>query len=269
MKLSEATELLRAGGITDARREARMLFSALGGIPYSRLVCEDADCELDGLAEAVHRRARRYPLQYLIGKTDFYRESYLVCEDCLIPRSDTEILVDYAVGHLPSGSLFVDLCTGSGCVALSTLNNTENTRAIAVDLSQSALCVAKRNAERLGLSERIEFLLADATSEAVGGEIFALLSNPPYVTEAAYEALEPEIYSEPKMALVAEEEGLLFYKRLVPLYKDRIASDGFMAFEIGYDQADALRAIADGHGLNCEIIKDYSGNDRVAVLKKA
>ena len=268
MKLSEATDLLRSGGIADAKREARMLFSELGGIPYAKLVCEDAECCEQGLIDAVTRRAERYPLQYLLGKTDFYRESYLVCEDCLIPRSDTEILVDYAVRNIPEGSLFVDLCTGSGCVALSTLNNTKNTRAVAVDLSEVALRVAKRNAERLGLESRVDFLLADATDTAVEGEIFALLSNPPYVTEKAYSALEPELYSEPKMALVAEDEGLAFYKKLVPLYKDRISKDGFMAFEIGYDQADALKAIAGEHEMSAEIIKDYSGNDRVAVLKK-
>lgn len=267
MKLSDAIALLKEGGIEDPRREARLLFSRLGGLPFSRLVGTDARCELPMLCEAVKRRAERYPLQYILGEVDFYRESYLVSEDCLIPRSDTEVLVDYAVKNLPRGSRFADLCTGSGCIALSTLNNTHDTVAVAVDLSPSALRIAKKNAARLGLADRVSFIEADATAEAVEGELFALLSNPPYVTEAAYAALEPEIYHEPKMALVGKEDGLFFYRRIVPLYRDRIADGGFMAFEIGYDQGAALARIAKENSMSCEILKDMSGLDRVAVLK--
>lgn len=268
MKLTEATELLKNSGIEDPKREARMLFAALGGYPTVRLVCEDVDTDNETLIAAIKRRAERYPMQYIIGKTDFYRESYLVSEDCLIPRSDTEILVDYAVKHLPPRSRFADLCTGSGCVALSTLNNTENTSALLLDLSPKALEMAKKNAARLGLCDRAEFVLGDALETAPDGELFAILSNPPYVTEAAYAELAPEIYSEPKMALVAEDGGLLFYKRLIPLYKNRIADDGFMAFEIGYDQGEALRILAKENSMTAEILCDLSGLDRVAVLRK-
>ena len=268
MKLSEAARLLKEGGIADAKREARMLFSALGEFPTSRLLCEDVEADSQRLTEAVMRRAERYPLQYILGEVEFYRESYLVCEDCLIPRSDTEILVDYAVKHLPEGKRFADLCTGSGCIALSVLNNTKNTSAVMLDLSPAALEVARKNTERLGLTDRAELILADATERSVEGEIFALLSNPPYVTESAYAGLEPEIYHEPKMALVADEDGLAIYKRIIPLYRDKIASDGFMALEIGYDQGTALRIIAEESHMSCEILSDLCGLDRVAVLRK-
>lgn len=268
MKLSEAAALLRASGISDSRREARMLFSAVGGYSASRLVCEDVETEDERLISAVKKRAERYPLQYILGEVDFYRESYLVSKDCLIPRSDTEILVDYAVKNLPKNARFADLCTGSGCVGLSTLNNTEGTTAVMLDLSPLALELARKNAVRLGLADRAELLIGDALENAVEGEIFAVLSNPPYVSERAYCELQPEIYFEPKMAFVADEKGLAFYKRLIPLYRDRIPDEGFMAFEIGYDQGEALRLIAEENLMNTEILKDLSGLDRVAVLRK-
>jgi release factor glutamine methyltransferase len=185
----------------------------------------------------------------------------------LIPRADTETLVDFAVKNLPEGALFLDLCTGSGCVAISTLKNTAHTRAVAVDLSEGALEIARENAERNGVSDRIEFILGDAKGEIETGEIFALLSNPPYVADEVYEGLEGEIFHEPKMAFVGGSDGGDFYRAITPIYRDKIANDGFIAYEIGYDQAELLREIAKDNSMSCEIIKDLGGNDRVAILR--
>ena len=268
MKLTEAIALLNEAGIDSARHDARMLFEFVGKVEKSRLLFPDAFCDLPELTDAVKRRANREPLQYILGEVDFYRESYNVNKSCLIPRADTEILVDYAVKHLPDGCRFVDVCTGSGCVAVSTLKNTRDTQAVAIDISEDALAVAKQNAIKNSVSDRVEFVCADALTTAIGGTFFALLSNPPYVTEAAYESLAPEIYYEPKIAFVGGTDGLDFYKRLIELYKDRLDNAGFFAFEIGFDQACALSDLASAYGMRCEIIKDYSSNDRVAVLRK-
>ena len=215
------------------------------------------------------RRAKREPLQYILGEADFYRETYKVTPDTLIPREDTEILVDYAVKNLPTGARFIDLCTGSGCIALSVLNNTKSTSALAVDISAGALRVAKENARRLSLSDRIEFLLQDATKPLGVDEVFAVLSNPPYVSYEAYSELEKEIYYEPRQAFVGGEDGADFYRAITPIYKNVIPKNGFIAYEIGYDQGALIKDIAKKEGMSSEIIKDLSGNDRVAVLKKA
>ena len=123
-------------------------------------------------------------------------------------------------------------------------------------------------AEANGVSDRIDFLKCDLMSEVVLGEYFALLSNPPYVADKIYEGLEGEIFHEPKMAFVGGDDGGDFYRRLTPIYRDKIANDGFIAYEIGYDQAEMLRQIAEECSMTCEILKDLGGNDRVAVLRK-
>ena len=268
MKLSTATEILREAGIENARYEARLLFSEIAKIPNSELYGTDVQSDIPMLSEAIERRAKREPLQYILGEVDFYRERYKVTPACLIPRADTEILVDEVIKRLPEGAHFADLCTGSGCIALSVLNNTSSTTALAPDISPSALDVARENAKRLSLTERITFMEKDVLSEKIEGKFFAVISNPPYVTESAYKELMPEIYFEPDIAFLGGEDGLIFYRTILSLYKSSLEDGGFFAFEIGYDQADALSALADEHSMNIEIIKDYSGNARVAVLKK-
>lgn len=268
MKLSEAIDLLKNAGIENARGDARLLFEKIGGFSKSSLVGADPQSSDEDLVNAILRRAKREPLQYIVGECDFYRETYKISPDCLIPRQDTEILVDYAIKNIPSGERFIDICTGSGCVAISTLKNADKTSALAVDISLPALDIAKRNAEANGICKRIEFLSADVLTDKIEGEFFAVLSNPPYVTDSAYQKLEKEIYFEPKIAFVGGEDGLKFYKAITKKYKNSIAKNGFIAFEIGYDQAKAIANIAKEESMLCEIIKDFSGLDRVAVLRR-
>ena len=269
MRLSEAIKILQDAGIENPRYDARTIFELIGGIPKSQLILTDAESNSPELLSAIERRKGREPLQYILGEVDFYRETYEVSPACLIPRQDTEILVDFAVNNLPSGCRFIDICTGSGCIAVSILKNTEQTRAAAVDISSEALEVAKRNAERNGVFERVDFILADALDKAVGGEFFAIISNPPYVSDRDYNNLEPEIYFEPKIAFVGGASGLEFYERIIALYKEKLASSGFFALEIGFDQGEALKNLAKAHDMKCEIIKDYSDKDRVAVLRRS
>ena len=268
MTLKEAEKLLKDGGIEDARHEARIIFAAVGGEPIYKLLTPDYSSENKEVEEAVLRRAKREPLAYIIGWVDFYNERYKVTPDCLIPRPDTEILVDFAVDSIPEGESFIDLCTGSGCVAISTLANSKNTRAVAVDISEGALSVARENASFMEVSDRIEFIKADVTEAPICDKVFAVLSNPPYVSESAYKTLEPEIYREPKIAFLGGEDGGDFYRKLTPLYRDVIADEGFIAYEIGYDQADLLACIAEENNMRISILRDLSGNTRVAVLRK-
>lgn len=271
MTLNEAIELLRSAGVPAPEYDAREIFGWLGDErePYALIPASTVATE--AVEAAIRRRAAREPLQYIIGEVGFYREVYRVSPDCLIPRSDTEILVDYAVRHIPAGERFLDLCTGSGCIAISTLKSTRDTTAMAVDISDGALKIARENAERNGVSERLTLAKCDVLSDEIApcaGGYFAVLSNPPYIERSVYESLESELFFEPRIALVAEDGGLEFYRRLVPLGLSLLKEGGFVALEIGYDQADALRGVAAEHGREVEIIKDYGGNDRVAVIRK-
>ena len=267
MKLSDAERILRDTGIESARHDAIEIFAELGGIERGVMIFSDVECDSERVASAVSKRAERYPLQYIIGKAYFYNEAYEVNESVLIPRSDTEILVEYATKHIPEGKSFLDLCTGSGCVGISTLKNTKNTRARLVDISADALVVAERNAKLNGVSERAELVRCDVLGEALDGEIFAVLSNPPYVREDVYKTLEKEIFSEPKIAFVGGIDGCDFYREITKKYKSKISEGGFIAYEIGYDQGEDIKAIAESEAMTCQVLKDYSGNDRVAVLK--
>ena len=266
MKLSYAIKLLADAGVPDAVFDARELFETVGGVPRSSLYGGDPESDSKELECAVLRRANREPLQYIIGRVSFFREEYLVSPECLIPRQDTETLVEAAIARLPRGARFADLCTGSGCVGISVLANSVDTSAVLVDISEGALAVAEKNAERNGVLQRAELLCRDVLREPIEDKLFAVLSNPPYVSPEAYEGLEREIYFEPKIAFVGDRGGAQFYERLIPLYRDLIDPRGFIAFEIGFDQAELLRCLAEENGMYCEIVRDLGGNDRVAVL---
>ena len=268
MKLSEATRILLSAGVPSARYDAKQIFEHIGGCTQLEMTLGDVETDKPEVIDAVTRRAQREPLQYLIGKVYFYNEEYEVNEGCLIPRSDTEILVEYAVKNLPCGVRFLDLCTGSGCVGISVLKNTDSTTAVLADISERALKICNLNAERNGISkERYTAVCKNVLESKIDGEVFAVLSNPPYIPEGEYLALEREIFYEPRGAFVADRDGLEFYERLTPMYRESLSPGGFIAYEIGASQAEALVKIAEQNGMSCEIIRDLSGHDRVAVLK--
>ena len=271
MTLNEAISLLRDAGIDSAAHEAREIFSVIDGLDRITLLTMPETVASEKAEKAVLRRVAREPLQYIIGEVAFCNEVYRVSPDCLIPRPDTEILVEYAMKSIPAGKRFIDLCTGSGCIAISTLAGTRDTTAVAIDVSDGALKIAQENAKSNGVSDRLSFVRSDLLSgdhSAFYGEYFAVLSNPPYIREEVYNGLEPELFHEPRIALVAENDGGIFYERLVPLGLSMICDDGFLAFEIGYDQRELLCRLANEHNASIRILKDYSGNDRVAVITK-
>lgn len=273
MTLNELKEALRLGGIEAYEYEARELFYSVGKTPRSTPIFANTTAESEPLFNAIARRLSGEPLQYIVGEVGFFRETYLVSPDCLIPRADTEILVELAVKRLKNGADFLDLCTGSGCIAISTLKNTTNTTCRCADLSQNAFEMAKKNAKRNGVEKRLTPILADVlTAEGrdliTEGKTFdAILSNPPYVSLSAYTTLEKEIYYEPRMAFVGGgEDGGDFYRIMTPLYLPYVKEGGFIAYEIGFDGAPIMEEVARDNGLSLEIIKDYGANDRVAVL---
>ena len=236
-------------------------------IPFLGKEISDEDCKrAESLAE---RRNTREPLEYILGKAWFFGLCFDVTSDCLIPQADTEIVCDRLISKLKSGARFADICTGSGCIALAALTNTKNTTAVGYDISEAALKIAKRNAEKLGLQDRFSAHKADvfAPDFLDGEEPFDLIvSNPPYIKTAVIETLSPEVRREPHIALDGGTDGLDFYRRLLDVCPAHIKKGGALLLEIGYDQREALEALCKSHGLSCEFYRDFGGNDRVCAV---
>ena len=263
--------LLTGAGIESAEWEAQCLLRHFFSLSPSMIpLLDDRDFDTPRFMDAVKRRTEREPLQYILGTWDFYRQTYEVSPDCLIPRSDTEILVETAIRYLPAHAHFADLCTGSGCIAVSVLAERPDTRAIAVDKFESTLSLATRNATKNGVSERFTPRLADVLEEAPipdGMLLDAILCNPPYIPSKDVATLAPEVHFEPYAALDGGEDGLLFYRRMLRDFKRYLKPDGWFLFEIGFDQGDALRALSHAFGYSeTRIFCDLGGNDRVALI---
>ena len=264
---------LKSFGIEEYRREAALILSHFFGVSPAELpFCRDRDFFSAGLVAALKCREKRYPLQYVLGEWQFCTETYSVGPGCLIPRPETEQLVLDAVDALPENAVFLDLCTGSGCIALSVLKRRPDCRAVAVDISEEALFYAKKNAKALGLEERIEFKTCDVLSESApeiicGGEkVSAILSNPPYIPDSDIDALEPELAFEPRIALDGGDDGLDFYRTIVKSFKNSLADGGFILFEIGSGQSGDLKRIASENGFEASVGYDLSGHDRRVCL---
>ena len=272
MTYRQLIDRLLAAGIDNATGEARLMVEHFTNQqPDAPLFDPDASINdpQSRLADAVHRRENREPLQYILGTWYFWRQEYEVSPDCLVPRPDTEILVEQALKVLPRGGQFLDLCTGSGCIPISMLCERPDTTATAVELSAPTLALAKRNATRNGVStERLTLLQGDVLAPeflSSIGTFDLVVSNPPYIPTRELATLPPETRREPMLALDGGEDGLIFYRRMLqPDYRALCRNGANFLFEIGYDQGDALCALAAEHGLSCRIIKDYGGNDRVA-----
>ncbi len=215
------------------------------------------------------RREAGEPLAYILQSAWFYGLQFYVTADCLIPQPDTEIVTEKLISFLRPGMRFADLCTGSGCIALSALTHAKETTAIGYDLSDGALAVSRKNGERLKLSGRFEAVKADVFAEdflANTGEFDAIVSNPPYIPRDVIATLSAEVQREPHMALDGGEDGLIFYRRLLEICPLHIKKGGKLFLEIGYDQRIALAAICEDMGLHYEFYGDFGGNDRVLVI---
>lgn len=219
------------------------------------------------------------PLAYVIGEWYFWRQTYRVTPDVLIPRADTEHLVEQIISRLPRGGRFLDLCTGSGCVAISALCDRNDARADAVDISSGAVKIAKYNAENHGVADRCKIFCADAKEGACAeflrkengtdsGVYDIIVSNPPYIQSDVIETLSVQVKAEPRGALDGGTDGMDFYRAFLSLYPPLLKQGGTILFEIGYDQAELIKEAAYAASASeCTVLRDFGGNDRVAVIK--
>ena len=285
-KMSKYSDLYKKGlealvgaGIADASLDARLLLEYICGTDHNTLLAH-GDMEIDGEKEAsymqlIDRRMSREPLAYILGSQEFMGLDFKVSGDVLIPNQDTETLVEEALRYLQEGMRVLDLCTGSGCIALSLLNYSNGTEAVGTDISKASLAIAEQNAQSLGLDSRYKAYYADLydiideENGAAGalGKFDIIVSNPPYIPTGVIEGLEPEVKDhEPLLALDGKDDGLFFYRKIIDNVQDYLLSNGWLIMEIGYDQAEAVKTMMDQKGFkDTQVIRDLGGNDRVVL----
>ncbi len=225
--------------------------------------------EGEELQNAILRFDSGEPLAYIIGEWYFYGLTFKLNESCLIPRPDTEHTVEKAISLLPKNGCFADLCTGSGCIAISVLSNRTDCTGYACDISSDAVKMAKENASLNSIPvESISFETSDIFELSLPDNKFDLIiSNPPYIRTDVIPSLET-VRFEPKRALDGGDDGMRFYKHIVESFASVLKPNGAFLFEIGYDQRDDINSFAEANGFECEVTKDYGGNDRVAYLRR-
>ena len=266
---------LKEADIAEAELDARLLLEYICRTDRNTLLVHGdsvrSPIEEEFYKITITKRRQHIPLQHITGEQEFMGLVFKVNEHTLIPRQDTEILVEEAMRYLGDGMRILDVCTGSGCILLSLLKYSNECEGIGIDISESALLVAKENAKRLGLEAA--FLCGDLfeplegfVSNKTRDKLFdIIISNPPYIPSNMISQLMPEVRDfEPRVALDGMEDGLYFYRKIAgnaPLYLRR---SGMLFLETGCDQAEAVSIILREKGFGkIEVIKDYAGLDRV------
>jgi release factor glutamine methyltransferase len=273
--VEHAGRRLEAAGIAAASDDAERLLRHVLGWDRARVLAEAraplAPAQLAEFGALVGERARRRPLQHLTGRQAFWRHEFLVSPEVLIPRPETEALVEEALSRMPAGSaaVVVDVGTGSGCIALSLAADRPGAEVHAVDLSRAALEVARENERRLGLEGRVRWQEGDLL-ETARGPFDLVVSNPPYVDPRTRAALEPEVRDyEPALALFPPGEPYAVYRRLVPQASALLRPGGALLLEVGLGMADAVEDLARGAGLAVEPTRpDLQGIPRVVVATR-
>ncbi len=260
---------LAAAGIEEAELDARLLLEEICGTDRNTLLVHGdrnvTEEELAQYKEMLEKRSVHIPLQQIIGRQSFMGLDFYVDENVLIPRQDTELLVEEALQELHDGMRILDMCTGSGCILLSLLKYSNDCEGIGADISEEALKVAERNRVQLGL-ENAAFIRSDLF-EAVEGKFDLLVSNPPYICSDVIDTLMPEVREhEPRQALDGSADGLHFYRRILAECRTYLKPGGMLLFEIGYDQGEAVKRLMEENGfLEVEVKKDYGRLDRVVL----
>lgn len=274
--LREASQTLRDAGVPEARREAGSLLSHVIGKDRTFLISHAEDIvagdDLARFRETVARRASGEPLQYITGVQDFYGREFRVTTDVLIPRPETELLVEAAlevIAHKPA-PLICDVGTGSGCIAITLVCERTDARAVAVDVSVPALAVAEDNARRHGVSDRMRFTISDCFDSVARTAFDLVVSNPPYVAADALPGLQREVRDhEPLVALSSGADGLDVIRRLLRDAPAFLKTDGYLIMEIGFDQGEKVqRLINENLWRLDEIRPDLQGIPRIVLVQK-
>ncbi len=273
----EGARVLRKAGVPEARREAGSLLAHVLDADRTFLIGHAEDLLINGqlneFRDCVERRAQGVPLQYITGFQDFFGLEFKVTPDVLIPRPETELLVERALKFFGPDSKphICDVGTGSGCIAIALLHTRPRAHAIAVDISESAISIAKDNATHHSVDDRISFVISDCFQSLLDAPPFDLIvSNPPYVSAEALDGLQREVRDhEPRIALTPGLDGLSVIRRLLQEAPDFLKSGGYMLIEIGFDQAAKVEGLIDAKVWKLlEIYPDLQGIPRILTLQK-
>ena len=273
----QGARVLRKAGVPDARREAGSLLGHVLDKDRTFLISHAEDLLINGqlneFRDYVERRAQGEPLQYITGSQDFFGLEFKVTPDVLIPRPETELLVELALKLFEPDSdpRICDVGTGSGCIAIALLHTRPHAHAIALDISEAAISIAKDNATQHSVNDRISFVVSDCFQSLVDATPFDLIvSNPPYVSPEALDGLQREVRDhEPRVALSPGSDGLLVIRRLLQEAADFLKSEGYLLIEIGFDQAAKVEGLIDANVWKLlEIYPDLQGIPRIVALQK-
>lgn len=280
--LKEGEQRLMENQIENSTMEARYLLEYICDLNWAQYLLQ-ADTEADPqeerrYREAVERRCSHYPLQYILGTAGFMGLDFMVNESVLIPRQDTEVLVETVLEKtdIPGGKI-LDMCTGSGCILISLMALGSYGRGVGADISEDALRVARMNGifnrenwEKNGRGANDILWLQSNLFEKVSGRFDVIVSNPPYIPAAVIETLMPEVrVYEPRLALEGADEGLEFYKKIAGAAEAYLKPEGWLFFEIGCEQAEEVSGILMENGFrNIHTVKDLAGLDRVVYGKR-
>jgi release factor glutamine methyltransferase len=275
--VADGAEPLQRAGVNEARLESTLLLAhALGRDRTFVITHADEPVDeraLETFRKLIERRAAREPLQYLTGCQEFFKLDFEVTPDVLIPRPETELLVEFSLEVLKDNptSLIADIGTGSGCIAISLLHELPRARAVATDISVDALQVARRNAERHSVMDRLALTESDCFSAISRDALFSLIvSNPPYVREDEWPRLQREVREhEPRSALVSGPDGLTMIRRLLDEAPALLSDDGYFVFEFGFGQSEEIARLIDQRVWEIAAIRaDLQNIPRVFVLRK-
>ncbi|MGC9120241.1 MAG: peptide chain release factor N(5)-glutamine methyltransferase [Sulfurihydrogenibium sp.] len=281
MKLKDlfeyAVKSLKDSKIENPQLEAIILIQEFLKIPKHKIFTQP-DLEItdyQNFLDALEERVKRKPLSYIVKKKEFFGLEFYVDKGVLIPRPETEILVEKVLESLKTkeNPIGLEVGVGSGCISISLLHNKKDLKMVALDISEKALQITKINAEKFNVLDRItlkNFDIMKDDLESLGIEyVDFVVSNPPYIPEKDYENLQEEVKHEPKEALIAGKVGTEFYEKIVERLKSLLKEDGFFAFEIGIGQSEQVKNILERNGFKkVKIYKDLASIDRVVIAFK-
>lgn len=268
--LSHGAETLSLAGIPDPKREAGSLLQFATARDRAYLVAHPeyrlTEDEAESFRTAIERRSAREPFQRIVGRQEFYGLDFLVTSDVLIPRHETELIVERAIellAELPSPR-FLEIGIGSGCISVAILKHCPKAAGLAVDISEPAIEVARRNAEMHRVGDRLEILLSDVYKDLPKAQFDLIVSNPPYVPISEYAHLQPEVRDhDPKIAVTDDSTGLTIVERIVAEAPRFLFSGGHLLMEIGYGQHERVKAMFDlDHWTSAAFLDDLQGIPR-------
>lgn len=272
--MRDAAARLNAAGIEHPLRDVRLLMAQAMSVEPVDVILRETDAVdpvmLTAFEALVQRRLAHEPVSRIRGWREFYGRRFIVTPDVLDPRPETELLVERGVKVLPHGGRALDLGVGSGCILLSVLAERADATGVGVDISPAALAVARRNAEALGVSDRVRFV--EGSWDTAGDEAFDLvLSNPPYIPEAEMAGLALDVVNhDPHVALTPGPDGLAAYRAIIAHHAGRLAPDGWMGFEVGRGQAGDVAEMMSAAGLaDVAVLDDLAGIGRAAFGRRS